>query len=208
MGDGESPNNERSPSQSPNGSAWSLDDVLQQRPWLLTVLRARTGGCWDVAEDLWSTLVADLIERPDSLGQVQQLGPWLYRLACRRAVDWHRQQQRIASGPAIESLVDEFADSPTARELPPLEALLAGERRTDVQQTMGQLAPEDQEVLYLKYQHGWDYRRIAEHLELTTNQVTHRLRLARGHLKLALLRSPLADDYATTFQWEAKGQET
>lgn len=208
MGDGESPNNERSPGQPPNGSAWSLEHVLQQRPWMLTVLRTRTGGCWDVAEDLWSMLVSDLIERPDSLGQVQQLGPWLYRLGCRRAADWHRQQRRSAGGQALESLVDEFAEPPTTRELPPLEALLAGERQADLQQIMGQLPPEDQEVLYLKYQHHWDYRRIAEYLGVSLSQVTHRLRLARGRLKLALLRSPLADDYATTFQWEATGQET
>jgi RNA polymerase sigma factor (sigma-70 family) len=174
---------------------------------MLTVLLTRTSGRWDVAEDLWSSLIAELVERPESLNQVERLGPWLYRVGCRRAADWYRQQSSGGGVPNAElaSVVPDA--SRLARELPPLESLLTGERQADVRQTLGQLSPADQEVLYLKYQHGWDYRRIAEYLGLTNLQVTHRLRRARNHLKAALLRSPLADDYAAAFHWAAKGHD-
>lgn len=205
MGDAESPPG--APTDRDGGSRWQLAQVLQQRPWVLTVLLTRTGGRWDVTEDLWSSLIAELVERPELLNQVERLGPWLYRVVCRRAADWYRQESGRAGVSLVELPSDGAATPQSVRELPPLEALLAGERQADLRETLGRLPPDDQEVLYLKYQHGWDYSRIAEHLGLTHLQVTHRLRRARDHLKAALLRSPLAEDYANAFHWVATGHE-
>ncbi|MBL8888745.1 MAG: sigma-70 family RNA polymerase sigma factor [Planctomycetaceae bacterium] len=176
------------------------DHVWEHRGWMTTVLAARTGGRWDVAEDLWAEIVASILERPSLLVGVLQIRAWLYRLAIHKAADWIRNQQR--DGVRFSAIGSELLanDLVTSAELPPFELLLSDERRSDLQQTLARLSAEDQEVLYLKYLHHWSYIQIGEQLNLTPYQVTSRLRMARQRLKLALLQSPLAEDYSLDYQ--------
>jgi RNA polymerase sigma factor (sigma-70 family) len=169
--------------------------VLPQRDWILSVLAARTGGRWDVAEDLWADIVSWLVEQPERLAEVSQLRPWLYRLACNKAADWIRRRQRDAQlhAPSGGELL--ASDLLPSTDLPPLQILLGIEQHAELAKIMGQLVADDQEVLYLKYAHGWNYTQIGEHLGLTNHQVTNRLRMARQRLKLALLNSSLGEDY-------------
>ncbi|MBL8853641.1 MAG: sigma-70 family RNA polymerase sigma factor [Planctomycetaceae bacterium] len=179
--------------------------VWEHRDWMTTVLAARTGGRWDVAEELWSDLVATLLEKFEALDAVKQIRPWLHGLAVHKAADWVRGQQRHAQrfSPAGSELL--AYDLVTSADLPPLESLLRDEKGADLRQTLAQLPVEDQEVLYLKYLHQWNYSQIGEHLSLTSHQVTNRLRVARQRLKLALLQSPLAEDYSTEYQLGIQG---
>ena len=174
------------------GSPPTIDSVLTHRDRVISILAARTGGRWDVAEDLWANIVMILVEQPKKLADVSRLQPWLYRLACNKAADWIRQQQRtaehhLASGG--ELLANDLLPS---SEHPPLAVLMQLERHNELMRTIGLLPPEDQEVLYLKYAHGWSYDQICEQMGLTHYQVTNRLRVARQRLKLELLKSPLA----------------
>ncbi len=206
MGETDSHQHEQITGNSDDLPQWELRHVLEQRQWLMTILLTRTGGRWEVAEDLWSGMVAEVVERPSILSQVQRLQPWLYRLACNKTADWVRGQKRAAK--TFPECANGLAtsDHVISGELPPLELLLEGERQSDLRQMMGQLQAEDQEVLYLKYAHGWNYSQIGQHLGLTQHQVTNRLRAARQRLKLALLRSPLADDYSAVFQFGTEGK--
>ena len=158
-----------------------------------------------MAEELWADIVSWLVEQPERLADVSQLRPWLYRLACNKAADWIRNQQRNAqrfSSAGSELLAGDLV---TSADLPPLEVLLSAEKGADLRQTLVQLAEEDQEVLYLKYLHEWNYAQIGEHLGLTSHQVTNRLRVARQRLKLALLQSPLAEEYSAEYQLGVQG---
>jgi RNA polymerase sigma factor (sigma-70 family) len=195
----------RSCDDSHNSSQSAAQFVWEHRDWMTTVLAARTGGRWDVAEELWADLVASVVEQPESLKGVQQIRPWLHRLAVHKSADWVRGQQRNSqrfSSAGAELLAGDLV---TSADLPPLELLLSDEKGADLRQTLAQLPPEDQEVLYLKYLHQWNYTQIGEHLSLTAHQVTHRLRVARQRLKLALLQSPLAEEYSAEYQLGIQG---
>jgi RNA polymerase sigma factor (sigma-70 family) len=187
------------------GSQSAAQCFWEHRGWMTSVLAARTRGRWDVAEELWAELAANLVEKPESLNGVQHVRSWLYRLAFNRAADWVRSQQR--NGQRFSSAGSErlAGDLVTSADLPPLEVLLGAERGADLQDTFARLEDEDQEILYLKYLHGWNYTQIGEHLSLTAHQVTHRLRLARQRLKLALLQSPLAEEYSAEYHLGTQG---
>lgn len=200
MGDNSHQNQLLSRDDTKETSLSAVQCVWGHRDWMTSVLAARTGGRWDVAEELWADLIAQMVEKPGALMGVLDLRPWLYRLACHKAADWVRGQQRdtdriCAAGTDLLS-----DDSVPSNDLPPLELLLNHERVRDLQQTLARLPADDQEVLYLKYLQQWNYAQICEHLSLTSHQVTNRLRTARQRLKLALLQSPLADQYASEYQ--------
>ena len=62
------------------------------------------------------------------------------------------------------------------------------ERRQNVSQEMDRLAPQDKQILMLKYTEGWGYQELSEHLGITIKTVEYRLLKARRSLR-ALLSS-------------------
>jgi RNA polymerase sigma-70 factor (ECF subfamily) len=73
-----------------------------------------------------------------------------------------------------------------ARELDPLDWLLADERKTLVRKALARLPRRDAEILLLKYTEDWSYRELADHLGLTTSAVEARLHRAREKMRMAL----------------------
>jgi RNA polymerase sigma factor (sigma-70 family) len=152
--------------------------------WLRTVVLARVGEA-AAAEDVLQEVAAAAIEKGHQLRDPQSAAPWLYRLAVRAALQYRRRQSRR------RRLLDRFVErrmsqSDEARELDPLDWLLADERKTLVRKALARLPRRDAEILLLKYTEDWSYRQLAEHLGLSTSAVEARLHRARQKMRKAL----------------------
>ena len=64
----------------------------------------------------------------------------------------------------------------------------AAERATKIQQALQSMHRRDKEILLFKYEHGWSYREIAEHLGVSHSAVEARLHRARQRLRQELVR--------------------
>jgi RNA polymerase sigma-70 factor (ECF subfamily) len=152
--------------------------------WLRTVVLARLGET-AAADDVLQEVAATAIEKGHQLRDPESAAPWLYRLAVMAALQYRRRQGRR------RKLIDRFAErrmpqEQDARELDPLDWLLADERKTLVRKALARLPRRDAEILLLKYTEDWSYRELADHLGLTTSAVEARLHRAREKMRKAL----------------------
>jgi RNA polymerase sigma-70 factor (ECF subfamily) len=115
-----------------------------------------------------------------------RIGPWLYRIALVQALQYRRRIGRR------RRLTQRYADSGSALdetvEQDPLAWLLAEEAQQLVRRAVGRLAPQDAEVLLLKYTEDWTYRELAKHLGVSPSAAEARLHRARGRLRSELLQ--------------------
>ena len=119
------------------------------------------------------------------LADANKIAPWLYQIAVRQTLLYRRKHGRR------RKLLDRYADryQPTEednRSASPLDWLLAEESAELIRQAMSQLSERDREVLLLKYEHGWSYRKISEHLDISESAVEARLHRARQRLRQRL----------------------
>jgi RNA polymerase sigma-70 factor (ECF subfamily) len=164
---------------------WSAA-LAQHGRWLRTVVLARVGDA-AAADDVMQEVATVAVEKGHQLRDPARVAPWLYRLAVVAALQYRRRQGRG------RKLIDRFAERhrPTeadARELDPLDWLLADERKKLVRQAIAQLRRRDAEILLLKYTEDWSYRQLADHLGLSTSAVEARLHRARQKMRQALAR--------------------
>lgn len=153
----------------------------------MSVVTARLGGDVHAADDVLSSVFADIVARPESVANVREPGPWLYRVAVNRAADWVRRRRR-ERGEGEATMSAAMTQVP-ARELEPIDLLLQRESQHQLVAALASLAAEDAEILTLKYEHGWSYDRIQKYLDLSPGQVANRLRTARLRLKQQLQQS-------------------
>jgi RNA polymerase sigma-70 factor (ECF subfamily) len=153
--------------------------------WLRTVLAARgveRAALDDVMQEVAAAAVAGL----QTLKDPQRLAAWLYRIAVVQALLYRRRTGRR------RQLVGRFCDSGSAPseevDNDPLDWLLAEEAQQLVRQAVATLAPQDAEILLLKYTEDWSYRQLAQHLGMSLSAVEARLHRARGRLRAALAR--------------------
>jgi RNA polymerase sigma-70 factor (ECF subfamily) len=152
--------------------------------WLRTVVLARLGET-AAADDVLQEVAATAIEKGHQLRDPESAAPWLYRLAVMAALQYRRRQGRR------RKLLDRFVErrmpqEQDARELDPLDWLLADERKALVRKALARLPRRDAEILLLKYTEDWSYHQLAEHLGLTSSAVEARLHRARQKMRKAL----------------------
>lgn len=148
-----------------------------------TVLRCRVGDAHAV-DDLMQEIALAVCKQAVRPTSVQQVAPWLYRLAVRQAVTFHRRsgrQRALLSGLASHQ---EVHGRPEPDD--PLTWLVSEEQRTAVAHATAQLSSRDREILMLKYAHGWTYNQLAEHLGVNFNTVEYRLLRAKKRLRQLL----------------------
>lgn len=158
--------------------------LAQHARWLRTVVLARVGEA-AAADDVLQEVATTAIEKGHQLRDPASAAPWLYRLAVMAALQYRRRQGRR------RKLLDRFAqrsrlEDGEARELDPLDWLLADERKAMIRKALARLPQRDAEILLLKYTEDWSYRELAEHLGLTTSAVEARLHRARQKMRKAL----------------------
>lgn len=146
-------------------------------------------------EDLYQMLLWHALERLRQGafdGTKGAFGTWLYRVAWCRCVDLKRKdnaRRRIPIRLADEELPDEPDPHPSPQEV-------AGEEEVSalVRASLGEIEPEERDLLVLRFVDGMTLLDVAERLELTLEQTKYRLKRASSSLRKALItRLPRAE---------------
>ena len=188
----------------PNAQSIDWPAALEQhRPWLQNVLRCRVGDQHEV-DDLFQEIALAVFRqsapkhkngspKPSTVPEdPEKVAPWLYRLAVRQAVNFHRRANRKSQAKPTPEL------DPYAPTLQPLDWMLAREQQESMQTAIERLRPQDREILTLKYNENWTYSQLAEHLGVPVRTIEYRLLNARRKLRQQLTQ-PGATTNATTF---------
>ena len=157
---------------------WSAE-LAQHRGWLRSVLAARLGDRHAV-EEVWQEVAVAAVASKSPPAKQEQVAPWLYKVAVRRALMYRRgkgRQRRMMQSYAEQRAVDAVEDRD------PLQWLLCAERQAMVREAVSELHHRDQEMLLLKYTQDWSYAQIADHLGVTSSAVESRLHRARQRLR-------------------------
>ncbi len=156
----------------------------KHRPWLQKVLRCRVGDRHEV-EDLFQEIALAVFRQSKHKTKVPQdpnkVAPWLYRLAVRQAVNFHRRTNRKSDAKPTAEL-DSYSSAPQ-----PLDWMLAQEQQENLQWALSELRPQEREILTLKYSENWSYRQMADHLGVPTRTIEYRLLNARKQLRRNLV---------------------
>ena len=171
----------------PHASDQAIDwpsALEEHRPWLQKVLRCRVGDRHEV-DDLFQEIALAVFKQHKSTvpQDPTKVAPWLYRLAVRQAVNFHRKTNRKSNAKPMAEL-DDFSTTPQ-----PLDWMLAQEQQENLQWAMSQLRSQEREILTLKYSQNWSYRQIADHLGVPTRTVEYRLLNARNQLRRNLVKA-------------------
>jgi RNA polymerase sigma-70 factor (ECF subfamily) len=154
--------------------------------WLRTVVLARVGEV-SAADDVLQEVALAAVAKGHQLRDPERVAPWLYRLAVVAALQYRRRQGRqrklVDRFTAVRSPADDLA-----REVDPLDWLLADERKALVRQALTHLSQRDAEILLLKYTEDWSYRELSEHLGISASAVEARLHRARQKMRRALAK--------------------
>lgn len=186
-----------------NGQAIDWTAALERhRPWLQKVLRCRVGDRHEV-EDLFQEIALAVFRQsnltvdngPAKTASVPadpgKVAPWLYRLAVRQAVNFHRRANRKCHAKPNPEL-DPFSTIPQ-----PLDWMLAKEQQQNLQDALNQLRPQDREILTLKYTENWSYQQMSEHLGVPVRTIEYRLLNARKQLRRKLVKLGSAKNITT-----------
>jgi RNA polymerase sigma factor (sigma-70 family) len=165
--------------------------LAEHQKWLQAVLFARLRS-QDAVEEVMQEVAFAAVNRQTQGQTLEQLGPWLYRVALVQVLLHRRKTGRRKR--LMEKFAENSFDQRQRNESPnPLQWLLMEERREAVRQSMEQLPDRDREVLLLKYSEGLSYEQIAERLGQSPSAVQSRLHRARGRLRQQLLAQKLLE---------------
>lgn len=141
----------------------------EHRPWLQKVLRSRVGDRHEV-DDLFQEIALAVFRQSNPTNQQndskktpsvphdpEKVAPWLYRLAVRQAVNFHRRTNRKSQAKPCAEL-DPYSPAPQ-----PLDWMLAQEQQANLETALSQLRPPEREVLILKYTENWSNRTFGSH---------------------------------------------
>ena len=157
----------------------------QHRRWLMSVLRSRINNP-HVVEDLYQEVSLAVLRQNSRPTDPAKAAPWLYRLAVRHVINFHRRtgrQKRMRERLQQLALV-QSSDGQDA-----LEWLVKTEQQTRVNQALQQLRPQEREILILKYTENWTYQQLADHLGASTNTIEYRLIRAKKQLRKLLCQA-------------------
>jgi RNA polymerase sigma factor (sigma-70 family) len=179
------------PASSPKNGGSSVTDQIDWRAvlaahdrWLRTVVFARLGEFAAVDEVMQEVSLA-AVRQQAPIADPAKVGPWLYRIAVTQSLLYRRRvgRRRKLVAAYAERVRPSEAD---AREVDPLQWLLADERRDLIRQALARLAKRDKEILLLKYTEDWSYRDLAKNMGISESAVETRLHRARQRMRLEL----------------------
>ncbi len=165
-------------------------ELERHKPWLLKVLRCRIGNRHEV-EDLFQNIAMQVLRQADPKDESktasvpedpEKVAPWLYRIAIRQAVNFHRRMNRKSHAHPTDEL------NPASPQSEPLQWLIDQEETKTIQQTIKNLRPQDRELLTLKYIENWTYQQLSDHLGVPVGSIEYRLNQARKRLRNSLTK--------------------
>jgi RNA polymerase sigma-70 factor (ECF subfamily) len=169
-------------------------ELQQHQSWLKNVLRSRIGDA-HAAEDVLQELIVVVLRQLKTLNHPteedrrrstlptdrQKVAPWLYRVAIRHAVNYHRKQNRRSQAKPVAEIEVISSDAS------PLDWMLNRESNQNLQHALKQLSHGQHEILMLKFAENWSYQQMADHLGISVRAVEHRLLKARKQLRSILV---------------------
>lgn len=158
-------------------------ELAEHEGWLRGVILARTGEPQAV-DEVWQEVSLAAIEQHAPVAEGGKAAGWLYRVAVIRSIRYRRQRARQRK--RLARLAWESNGHASAPD-DPFEWLLGEERRQLVRRALEELSGRDAEILVLKYQERWSYRRIAALLEISEAAVDGRVFRARERLRRRLV---------------------
>ena len=120
---------------------------------------------------------------------IRDLRAWLLRVGR----NWLRDVARRKSSSTKPS--DRLDDIAGKRQSDPVSQLVNAELQQHVRDALGELKPEDREVLVLRYALGWSSNRIADALQSTAAAVDMRLSRARRRLAVILEEAGFSNEH-------------
>ena len=167
------------------GDPGGVTAVYREYGGLVYAVAHRVLGDRTLAEDATQQAFVQAWRAAESFDPGRELGPWLATIARRAAIDVHRRQTRRPT-----ATLDEIAPGhPSVVTLPP-----SAERAYDVwevRQAIGELPPDEQEVVRLQHLDGLSHQEIAERVGVPLGTVKSRSHRAHRRLagRLGYLRS-------------------
>ncbi len=152
--------------------------LAQHRPWLRKVIGCRVRDPHQV-DDLMQEVAVAALDSNQPIDPAA-VAPWLYRVAVRQAINFHRRSGKKSAARPVAEL------DPLDDQSEPLDWLLQVERQAAVRQALDQLRAQDREILTLKYTENWNYRQLAQHLGVKERTIEYRLMRARKELRRLL----------------------
>lgn len=158
----------------------SLVERYQDR--LFTAIRSDV-GCSEIAEDIVQDAFIRAFVKLDTFRRESSFYTWLYRIALNSRRYYLRNRNRsMPLDDASEHCVQSWLES----ESGPSETMERREECVVVRRALNRLDDHHRDILLLREFEGFDYRRIADVLQLTMGTVRSRLSRAREQLRKEL----------------------
>lgn len=129
-----------------------------------------------------------------------QFSTWLYQLSTHAAIDLMRREKRQIAADITEVSAADPAPSPQ-------QQAEQAEQREIVRDAILQLAPEQREVVVLRFMEELSYEEIGAVLKLPSGTVKSRLNRAKAQLKEILSKSGNLFGAGSVIHTETKGKE-
>jgi RNA polymerase sigma factor (sigma-70 family) len=127
------------------------------------------------AQDFTHDIFIRMFARLDRFEERSTFSTWLYSISYNYCIDQIRVSKRLST----TSLEDEIdCQSPPADDAERIEHSLQ-----QLTEAMNSIAPQEAQILRLKYQEGLDVHQIAEKLSLKNSAVKMRLKRARDRVR-------------------------
>jgi RNA polymerase sigma factor (sigma-70 family) len=159
-----------------DGDADAVRIVYRSYGRLVHAVAYRVLGDAGLAEEATQQTFVKAWRAADSLDEDREMGPWLATIARRAAIDLHRGEARREATP-IESAAP--ADPALTTRPQSAEALHA---IWEVRAAVGELPPDEQEVVRLQHFEGLTHEEIASRLQIPPGTV--KSRSFRAHRRL------------------------
>ena len=158
---------------------------LENESWLRTVVRSRIPEP-EAVEDIMQNIALALLRKKESLGEIQQMGAWLYQVAVKQVLMHRRSRGRYRKFQGKLAAQTAAGTVSTTEETGPVDHVLAAEKQDLVRSAMAELNEMDRQLLMLKYSEGWSYLLLAEHMAVKEDTIEYRLARARKRLRKQL----------------------
>ena len=158
---------------------WTAE-LKTHEPWLRRVICGRIGHRHEV-DDLMQEIALAVFRQKALPEDPVRVAPWLYRLAVRQAINFHRKMGRKSTAKPTSDIEVQSQDQG------PLDWMLNVEQSSAMRIAMQELNVRDREILMLKYTENWSYKELAGHLGIKVKTVEYRLMKARKCLRSLIL---------------------
>ncbi len=160
---------------------WS-QALTEHQTWIRSVLRSRVSDGHAV-EDLFQEISLAVVRQNSRPTDPEKVAPWLYRLAVRYSINFHRRNGRQRR---MLDRMQTLANQDNNESVDALRWLVQDEQTKLLKQAMQQMLPQDREILILKYTENWTYKQLARHLGAGLNTIEYRLLRAKKRLRKLL----------------------